>query len=147
MAMTRREAREEVFRIIFQADFHSEEELKEQVDVYFINQDALIKDDDPAGILSDKDLEIRQGIKDKCLDIFSNVEKIDETIDAVAEGWKTSRMAKVDLSLMRLAVYEMHFEKLPKGVAINEAVELAKKYGSDQSAGFVNGVLAKINEA
>ena len=55
-------------------------------------------------------------------------------------------MGKVDLSLIRLAVYEMNYEKIPKGVAINEAVELAKKYGSDQSAGFVNGVLARIHE-
>ena len=55
-------------------------------------------------------------------------------------------MAKVDLSLIRLAVYEIRYEKIPKGIAINEAVELAKKYGADQSAGFVNGVLAKIDE-
>ena len=55
-------------------------------------------------------------------------------------------MAKVDLSLIRLAVYEIRYEKLPKGIAINEAVELAKTFGTDQSAGFVNGVLARIHE-
>ena len=60
----------------------------------------------------------------------------------------TDRMGKVDLTVIRLAVYEMKFdETIPDGVAINEAVELAKKFGQDESAGFVNGVLAKFVEA
>ena len=83
---------------------------------------------------------------EKSNDIFAHVEEIDALINEVVEGWKTTRMAKVDLSLIRLAVYEIRYEKIPKGIAINEAVELAKKYGADQSAGFVNGVLAKIDE-
>ena len=71
---------------------------------------------------------------------------MDAQINDVVEGWKTTRMSKVDLSLIRLALYEMKFEKIPKGVAINEAVELAKQYGTDHSSGFVNGVLAKFDE-
>ena len=64
---------------------------------------------------------------------------------AVTRGWKTARMGKVDLTLLRLAVYEIKFEDdIPTGVAINEAVELAKKYGTDDSSSFVNGILAKI---
>lgn len=63
----------------------------------------------------------------------------------MAQGWKTSRMGKVDLTLIRLAVYEMKFEEdVPAGVAINEAVELAKAYGTDDSSSFVNGILAKL---
>lgn len=63
----------------------------------------------------------------------------------MAEGWKTGRMGKVDLTLIRLAVYEMKYdEDVPVGVAINEAVELAKKYGTDESPAFINGVLAKL---
>ena len=75
----------------------------------------------------------------------SGLAEIDEAIDAVAEGWKTGRMGKVDLTLIRLAVYEMKYdEDVPVGVAINEAVELAKKYGTDESPAFINGVLAKL---
>lgn len=130
--MTRREVREEVFKIIFQADFHSEEELTEQI--------ALFLDEDP------KYVDDADYITEKCKDIFAHVEDLDEKINSKVEGWKTTRMSKVDLSLIRLAVYEMQYEKLPKGVAINEAVELAKSYGTDQSSGFVNGVLAKFDE-
>ncbi len=129
--MTRRELREEIFKIIFQADFHSEEELTEQVEL-FLDEEKFAKD--------------KALITEKCCDIFAHVESLDEQINEVVEGWKTTRMNKVDLSLIRLALYEMKYEKLPKGVAINEAVELAKQYGTDQSSGFVNGVLAKFDE-
>jgi len=61
-------------------------------------------------------------------------------------GWKTSRMNKVDLSILRLAVYEMKYdEDVPVGVAINEAVELAKKYSGDEGPAFINGVLARLS--
>ena len=130
--MTRRELREEIFKIIFQADFHSGEELAAQA--------ALFLDDDG---YSEKD---REDILGKCCDIFDHVEELDAEINGVVEGWKTTRMSKVDLSLIRLALYEMKFDSTPKGVAINEAVELAKLYGTDHSSGFVNGVLAKFNE-
>ena len=77
--------------------------------------------------------------------MLAKLKEIDESINAAARGWKTSRMGKVDLTLIRLAVYEIKYEEdIPVGVAINEAVELAKKYGSDDSPSFINGVLAKI---
>ena len=73
------------------------------------------------------------------------IEEIDAKINEVSEGWKTGRMGKVDLTLIRLAVYEMLYEEdVPAKVAINEAVELAKQYGTDNSPSFVNGVLAKL---
>ena len=73
------------------------------------------------------------------------IEEIDAKINEVTEGWKTGRMGKVDLTLIRLAVYEMLYEEdVPAKVAINEAVELAKQYGTDNSPSFVNGVLAKL---
>lgn len=81
----------------------------------------------------------------KAQGIFEHISELDDIIGEMTTGWKTSRMCKVDLSLMRLAVYEMKYEDLPKGVAISEAVELAKQYGTDQSFGFVNGVLAKYD--
>lgn len=130
--MTRRELREQIFKIIFQADFHSQEELSQQV--------TLALEDD---VYSE---ETKEQIMEKCKEIFAHVEELDAQINDVVEGWKTTRMSKVDLSLIRLALYEMKFEKIPKGVAINEAVELAKQYGTDHSSGFVNGVLAKFDE-
>jgi N utilization substance protein B len=70
---------------------------------------------------------------------------IDVIIDERSTGWKTSRMGKVELTILRLAVYEMLFdEDVPVTVAINEAVELAKKYGGDDTPAFINGVLAKV---
>ena len=70
---------------------------------------------------------------------------LDSRIDGVADKWKTERMTKVDLTIIRLATYEMLYdEEVPTGVAINEAVELAKRYGTDQSPAFVNAVLAKL---
>ena len=77
--------------------------------------------------------------------ILEKETEIDADIDQIAEGWKTTRMGKVDLTILRLAVYEMKFdEEIPVGVAINEAVELAKKFGGDDSPAFVNGILAKL---
>ena len=70
---------------------------------------------------------------------------IDDMINKEAKGWDTTRMGKVDLTLIRLAVYEIKYDdEIPTGVAINEAVELAKKFGQDNSPAFVNGVLAKF---
>ena len=84
-------------------------------------------------------------INNKCSDIIAKIAEIDEAINAATTGWKTTRMGKVDLSIIRLAVYEIKYEEdVPAKVAINEAVELAKLYGTDNSASFVNGVLAKF---
>ena len=146
MTMTRRQIREEIFKIIFQADFHAQEDLPEQVDLFLQDESEPEKETEEFPVKSAKELEQEKYIADKSSDIFAHVEEIDAIIDEAVEGWKTSRMAKVDLSLIRLAVYEIRYEKLPKGIAINEAVELAKTYGTDQSAGFVNGVLARIHE-
>ena len=145
MTMTRRQIREEIFKIIFQADFHNEDEMKEQVNL-FLQDEETQEAETEFPVKSDQEIEQQQYIAEKSNDIFARVEEIDALINEGVEGWKTTRMAKVDLSLIRLAVYEIRYEKIPKGIAINEAVELAKKYGTDQSAGFVNGVLAKIDE-
>lgn len=130
--MTRREIRELIFKMVFRVEFHTEEEIPEQLRLFM---DAL----DQA---SEKD---RAYIEHKVEDLLAHLTEIDEIIDTNATNWKTSRMAKVELTLIRLAVYEMKFEEgVPAGVAINEAVELAKAYGEDNSPAFVNGVLARI---
>lgn len=130
--MTRREIREQVFSILFRVEFHEEGEFSQQ-----IQYAAGIEEGE-----TDKDLAY---IQQKLSDIEGKIDEIDQIINAVAKGWKTTRMGKVDLTLIRLAVYEIKFEEdIPTGVAINEAVELAKRYGTDESPAFVNGILAKL---
>ena len=130
--MTRREIRENIFKVLFSVDFHEEESLQEQLDLYIEDLEDI------------KDADIFY-ISKKCKDIFSKITEIDEAINASTKGWKTTRMSKPDLTIIRLAVYEMKYEdSIPNKVAINEAVELAKQYGIDNSASFVNGVLAKF---
>ena len=130
--MTRREIREQVFKMLFRVEFYNQEEMSEQI--------ALCEDD--ACSWKEKD---KTYIFEKVEKISEKLEEIDAKIKEVSEGWKTGRMGKVDLTLIRLAVYEMLYEEdVPAKVAINEAVELAKQYGTDNSPSFVNGVLAKL---
>lgn len=130
--MTRRELREQVFKMLFGVDFHAAEDLSQQIKMY---------------VEEEIECDVKDGayISQKCENIVAHLEEIDAAVNEVSEGWKTSRMGKVDLTLIRLAVYEMRYEEdIPVGVAINEAVELAKQYGTDDSASFINGVLAKL---
>lgn len=130
--MTRRELREHIFRLIFRMDFHSEEEMTEQ-EYFYLDNLVGISDEE------------RQYIQKKADAVREMKEALDQQIDAVADKWQTGRMMKVDLTIIRLAAYEiLHDADVPTGVAINEAVELAKRYGTDQSAAFVNAVLAKL---
>ncbi|WP_418462424.1 transcription antitermination factor NusB [Frisingicoccus sp.] len=130
--MGRRELREHIFRLLFRTEFHSEAEMTEQEDFYL----AYL------GEISDEDRAYIQG---KVNAIIEKKADLDSRINSVADKWKTERMTKVDLTIIRLASYEIIFdEEVPVGVAINEAVELAKRYGTDQSPSFVNAVLAKL---
>lgn len=130
--MGRRELREHIFRLLFRTEFHSEAEMTEQ-EGFYLND---------LGEISDKD---RTYIQEKVDAIREKKENLDAQINGAADRWKTERMTKVDLTVIRLAVYEMLYdEEVPVGVAINEAVELAKRYGTDQSPSFVNAILAKL---
>lgn len=129
--MTRRQIREQIFQILFRAEFHPKEEFEEQIGLAIRKETA-----------TEEELAY---IEKKSEDIAEKIDKIDEMINSRAKGWKTSRMPKVDVTLLRLAVYEISFEEdIPLGVAINEAVELAKKYGTDDSPAFINGVLSRF---
>ena len=89
--------------------------------------------------------EDAQYISAKSNKIIEKLDELDGMINQRAKGWTTQRMAKVDLTILRLAVYEIVFDDdVPTGVAINEAVELAKRFGQEESSGFINGVLAKF---
>ena len=130
--MSRTELREHIFRMLFRVEFNNAEEMKEQEQFYFDDlEEATGKD--------------QEYILSKYRSIDEKKEDIDQLLNEVTEGWKTTRMNRVDLTILRLATYEIKWdEDVPTGVAINEAVELAKKYSSDDGPAFVNGVLAKI---
>lgn len=77
--------------------------------------------------------------------ITEKIPEIDKILADTANGWRTDRMSKVDLAILRLAVYELLYdEEIPDGVAINEAVEIAKEYGGEESYSFINGILGVI---
>ena len=89
----------------------------------------------------------RRYIISKARAIAEKIPEIDRDIDRVSRGWRTSRMPKADLTLLRLALYEIRYDdEVPSGVAINEAVELAKVYGNEGSYAFINGILARFAE-
>ena len=130
--MKRTEQREHIFKMLFGVEFNAGEDMPEQLELYFGQREGA----------GDKDLDY---IREKVQKIASKVEEIDALINEHTTRWKTSRMNKVDLTILRLAVYEMRWdEDVPTGVAIDEAVELAKKYSSEDGPSFVNGVLAKL---
>lgn len=130
--MSRRELREQIFKLLFRVEFNKMEDMPEQEELFFEDEDAA----------TDGDADY---ISEKYHKISEKLAEIDALLNEKASGWDTSRMSKVDLTILRLAVYEICYdEDVPTGVAINEAVELAKKFGQDASYGFVNGVLAKF---
>lgn len=132
--MTRREIREHIFLMLFRKDFHEASELNEQIELYI-------------GDLEKKkpSLEEHGYLTTRLLSIVEKIDEIDAILTEAASGWKLSRMGKVDLTILRLAVFEIRFdEDIPVKVAINEAVELAKIFGGDESPAFINGVLAKL---
>ncbi|MCC8142348.1 MAG: transcription antitermination factor NusB [Lachnospiraceae bacterium] len=141
--MSRRQIREQIFLLLFSTEFFSKDELDAQLSLNMQTHEAMGEEDPPfAGELSEEDAAY---IEAKVRDISDHLDEIDELINAGAENWKTTRMAKAELAIIRLAVYEMKYEEeIPVSVAINEAVELAKVYGGDKGAAFVNGVLAKL---
>lgn len=140
--MNRSERREAIFILLFEALFHAPEEIQEQKDLFFGEmRDGLLEE---PGFSKPEDPDVRY-ISRKTDAVLEKLPEIDRVLEETSEGWKLSRMGKTDLSILRLAVYELRYdERIPTGVAINEAVELAKKYGQDNSGTFINGVLGKI---
>lgn len=140
--MTRSELRENVFQMLFRTEFHNGEDFAGQIELLCDGFYNLKEDDVKTTALTGREIE---EIKSRTVAVAEKISEIDEKINSVSVGWKTSRMGKVDLAILRLAVYEiMYDEKIPNPVAINEAVELAKKFGTDDSSSFVNGVLGKV---
>lgn len=133
--MGRSEQREHIFKMIFGAEFSDQAAMEEQFELYL---DNLVD-------VSDK---IKEHMLTKARDVVDHLEEIDRLINEHTTGWKTGRMNKVDLTIIRLAVYEMRWdEEVPEKVAINEAVELGKRFSSEEAPAFINAVLAKLVKA
>ncbi len=129
--MSRRELREQIFKLLFRVEFNPKDEMPAQTELFFEEEE------------NQADVADTAYITEKLDKIVEKLEDIDNTLNEKVKGWDTARMGKVDLTILRLAVYEIMFdEDIPTGVAINEAVELAKKFGQDSSPSFINGVLA-----
>lgn len=132
--MTKKRTRENLYLMLFQTEFYQEQDLMEQADLFLESLEG-----------KDATEKAKGALRERYQSVLSHLSEIDEKIGQKAEGWSFSRLPKADLSVMRLAVYEILYdEDVPDGVAINEAVELAKRYGGDKSFRFVNGVLASV---
>lgn len=126
--ISRREARELAFVVLFEQAVTGD-------DIEMILENAKESRDMELNIFSGK---LVNGV-------MENIETIDGLIKSNLKGWSFSRISKVALALLRLAVYELKYEEdIPVGVSINEAVELAKKYGGDRDASYLNGVLSAV---
>lgn len=118
--------------MLFCLDFHPQEELPEQISLYLEEIESLPE-------------KIRTELEGKFQGIVEHLAELDAIVEAKSRGWELPRLAKADITVLRLAIYEMLYdEEVPTGVAINEAVELSNQYGTDKSASFVNGVLSTI---
>lgn len=140
--MTRSLIREHLFKLLFRIEFNSPEDMPDQVRLYF--EDSLAEEDNKStgADIPEKDAEY---IRQKYEHILEHLDELDEKIDNAAKGWSISRIGKVELTVLRLAAYEMLYDDdIPVGVAIDEAVELSKKFGQDNSGSFVNGILATL---
>ena len=130
--MKRSEIRELAFKLIYSLEIQKNENLDEQIDLYIENNEI-------------EDVEAIEYIKDCIYGINENAEEINKTVESsLTSEWKIDRISKVNLSLLKLAIYEIKYKNIPYKVEINEVVELAKTYGEDMSSKFINGALAKI---
>lgn len=142
--MTRTQVREHLFKLIFRIEFTPSEDMLEQEKLYFEDSPAD-KEEDYVSAGADIPEGDAEYIKAKFAAVIEKKSEIDEAINSAAKGWTVERIGKIELAVLRLAVYEMVYDDdIPVGVAIDEAIELAKKFGQDGSPSFVNGILAGI---
>ena len=130
--MKRSAIRELTFRLIYSLEIQKEYDLEEQVELYLQSNEV-------------EDNDAKEYIKDVVIGIKEHIIEIQELIEKnLKADWKIDRISKIDLSLLKLAIYEIKYKEIPYKVAINESLELAKKYGEETSKNFINGILASI---
>jgi N utilization substance protein B len=138
--MSRRIAREYAIQFLFSLDFNKADDVEKQLEEFLLHTQEFKEEESPA---------LNKGSKSYTLDVvkgtMQHMEEIDKLIEFHTTGWKKERIARVDLAIIRLAIYEIVFNnEVPDSVAANEAIELAKKFSTEESGSFVNGILGKI---
>ncbi len=134
--MSRRGIREQIFKLLFRVEFNDMDEMEGQTRLFYMDED------------NETEEKQQEEVTSKLNRILEKLEELDKNMEEHITGWTMERIGKVELTILRLALFEMKYdEEVPVSVAINEAVELAKKYGQNDSAGFINGVLAKLAKA
>ncbi|MCX7843261.1 MAG: transcription antitermination factor NusB [Clostridia bacterium] len=129
--MGRRASRELAMKLLYQLEVQKEDR-QEQIETALNEEEGLTDSD-------------RKYVEDVVEGVYRNIAYLDETIEKYSKGWKINRMPKVDLNILRLAIYEISFrEDIPFNVSVNEAVELAKKYSTKEAGSFINGILGKV---
>lgn len=130
--MSRSAMREQAFKLIYSLEIQKKENYEEQIELFLESNNIQNK-------------ETIEYIRDAILGIQENKEEILSQIEKnLKSDWRLDRISKIDLAILKLAIYEIKYKELPYKVVINEAVELAKKYGEDTSKNFVNGILASV---
>ena len=132
--MSRKDARDNAFKCVYEYEFNKEKSIEEILNSCY--EENEVNDSE------------KEYIDEVVSGVIKNIEKIDENILKHLKNWSMSRIAKIDLAILRVAIYEICYmsDVIPFKVSINEAVELAKKYGNPDSKSFVNGLLAKVIE-
>lgn len=130
--MNRTAIREQTFKLLYSLEIQKQENIVEAIELYTESNE-----------LTDKN--VKTYMKDTVCGIEKNKKEIINQIETnLKSDWKLERISKVDLAILKLAIYELKYTEIPFKVVINEAVELAKKYGEDNSKNFVNGILASV---
>jgi N utilization substance protein B len=130
--MNRTAIREQTFKLIYSLEIQKQENLEEAIELY-----------EESNQITDQNAKVY--IADAIFGIQKNKEEIVNQIEKnLKSDWKLERISKVDMAILKLAIYELKYTDIPFKVAINEAVELAKKYGEESSKNFVNGILASV---
>ena len=156
--MSRRANREKVFQLLFSADYYAPEEMEEQIRLFFEDEkdryiEKKLEEAEEKGvkgapeelILPASFNQSREEVTKRVESILPVLPELDKKLNEKIDGWNTARIGRVELTVLRLALYEMLYDdEISEAVAINEAVEIAKKYGQDKSSEFINGVLAKF---
>ena len=128
--MSRTEMRELAFKLVYSLEVQHDENIEEQIELYIQENDI-------------EKLDVIDYIKDIINGISYKSKEIEEIIKkCLTEKWTIERISKINLSILKLAIYEIKYKDIPYKAEINEAVELAKKYGEDTSSKFINGALA-----
>jgi N utilization substance protein B len=132
--MNRTESREAAFKLLYSIQISPDESLQEQIDLFIDSEEIL--DNEAITYIND----IVKGVSENNADIEKQIS------ENIKKDWTIARISKVDLTLLKIGIYEILYTDTPFKVVVNEVVKIAKKYGDDSSGAFINGVLASIIE-